>query len=77
MNVLTKNEKDGLDQVFLSIHMNTDKYKKMKEISTLIFSHTCKQDIKKLIKVAKDGLKETRTSHFLLGFTKKKKNLSK
>ncbi|MDF1878522.1 hypothetical protein JHD46_02580 [Sulfurimonas sp. SAG-AH-194-C20] len=77
MSALTTNERDGLDEVFLSIHSHTDKYKKIKEISILIMSHTPKLNIKKLIKVAKYGLNETKKSRFILNFTKKKKNLSK
>ena len=30
MGVLTKNERDGLEDVFLSIHTSTDKYKKLR-----------------------------------------------
>jgi hypothetical protein len=75
MSALTTNERDGLDEVFLSIH--TDKYKKIKVISTLLIFNKPKFNMKRLIKVAKYGLKETKTSQFIFSFTKKKKNLSK
>ncbi|CAI6149515.1 MAG: hypothetical protein SPLUMA1_SPLUMAMAG1_00876 [uncultured Sulfurimonas sp.] len=77
MSALTTNERDGLDEVFLSIHTHTDKYKKIKEISSLLISSKPKFNITRLIKVAKYGLKETKTTQFLLNLTKKKKNLSK
>jgi len=76
MGTLTKKERDGLEDVFLSIH-STDKYKKFKDLSTLITSNYTALNLKKLLKHAKYGLKETKISHFLLKFTKKKKNLSK
>ena len=75
MSALTTNERDGLDEVFLSV--DTDKYKKIKLISTLLIFNKPKFNMKRLIKVAKYGLKETKTSQFIFSFTKKKKNLSK
>jgi hypothetical protein len=77
MGVLTKNERDGLEDVFLSIHSSTNKYKKLKDLSTLIMAHETAQNFKKLLKQAKYGLKETKLSQFLLKYSKKKKNLSK
>ena len=77
MSALTKNERDGLDDVFLSIHSRTEKYEKLKEVSSLIFSNQTKQEFTKLLKDAKIGLKESKVSKFILDLTKKKKNLSK
>ena len=77
MSALTKNERDGLDDVFLSIHTHKNKYQKIKEISALIFSKETHLNMQKLLKQAKHGLKETKISHFLLQLSKKKKNLSK
>jgi hypothetical protein len=77
MSALTKNERDGLEDVFLSIHSREDKYKKIKEISKLIISHESTLDFKNLLKQAKYGLKETKISYFFLNYAKKKKNLSK
>lgn len=77
MGVLTKNERDGLEDVFLSIHKSTDKYKKIKDLSALIMTHKTTLNFKKLLKQAKYGLKETKMSQFLLKYSKKKKNLSK
>ena len=77
MGVLTKNERDGLEDAFLSIHTSTNKYKKIKDLSALIMTHETTLNFKKLLKQAKYGLKETKISHFLLKYSKKKKNLSK
>ena len=77
MGALTKSERDGLDDVFLSIHSNQDKFKKIKEISTLIMSRKNDFSMTKLINQAKYGLKETDFSHFIDFINKKKKNLSK
>ena len=76
MGALTKNERDGLEDVFMSIQ-SVDKYEKLKDLSTLIISKPTTLNFKKLVKQAKSGLKETKISHFLLKFVKKKKNLSK
>jgi hypothetical protein len=77
MGALTKKERDGLDDVFLSIHTREEKYQKIKEISTLIITHYSSQNFSKLLKQAKYGLKETKISKFLKQYYKKKKNLSK
>jgi len=77
MSALTKNERDGLEDVFLAIHTQQDKYQKIKKISSLIMDHNRSFNLVKLLKQAKHGLKETKLSQFLLNFSKKKKNLSK
>jgi len=77
MSALTQNERDGLEDVFLSIHTPSDKYRKIKDISTLLMSHQSNFNLTKLLKQAKEGLKETKIPHFILKFTQKKKNLSK
>ena len=77
MNTLTQTERDGLDDVFLSIQANHSKLEKIKEISALIISTNTKKTIHKLCKQAKYGIKETKFSHFIGSFYKKKKNLSK
>jgi len=77
MSALTKNERDGLDDVFLSIHSHDDKFRKLKYISSLLLSTKSELGVSKLLKQAKDGLKETRFSYFLTELGKKKKNLSK
>lgn len=77
MNALSQNEREGLEDVFSSIHSNTNRYEKIKELSSLIMSCTTKVDIQKLLKSAKKGVEETKISHYLLDISKKKKNLSK
>ena len=77
MSALTKDEREGLEEVFLSIHAHGDKYKKIKELSSLIISHTSSIDYLKLLKQAKHRLNKAKISHFSLNFSKKKKNLSK
>ncbi len=77
MGALTKNERDGLEEVFLSIHSGYEKYQKIKYISALIMSKGNTISVNTLIKRAKYGLKETNISHFIAYITKKKKYLSK
>ncbi len=77
MSTLTKQERDGLEEIFLSIHTNGNKYTKLKEISSLIMSKNISLKTSKFIKMAKIGLKESKLSQFITLFIKKKKNLSK
>ena len=77
MSALSKSERDGLEDVFLSIHSNQDKYKKIKDLSALIISKGNNFSIPKLLKQAKYGLKETKFTHLMTYFDKKKRNLSK
>ncbi len=77
MNALSQNEREGLEDVFSSIHANTKRYEKLKELSSLVMGYTTSIDMKKLLKYAKRGVKEGKISHYLLNFSKKKKNLSK
>ncbi len=77
MSALTQNERDGLDDVFLSIHSNEDKLQRIKEISRLIISHGHKLSMQNMFKQAKYGIKESGFSHFIPFISKKKKNLSK
>ena len=77
MSALTKKERDGLEDVFLSIHSERDRGEKIKEISTLLFSSDIAVTLSKLLKQVKYGLKETKTTHLFYKTVKKKKNLSK
>jgi len=77
MGALTKNERDGLDDVFLSIHSREEKFEKMKDLATLLISHQATKKFSKLFNSAKLGLKETKISHLFHQYRKKKKNLSK
>jgi len=68
MGALTKQERDGLEDIFLSLGGSNDKILISKNISISTI---------KLIKVAKIGLNEVKKSRFIEFFLKKKKNLSK
>ncbi|WP_372999619.1 hypothetical protein [Sulfurimonas sp.] len=77
MSALTKQERDGLEEIFLSIGNNSSKYSKLKEFSPLILSKNISLNTSKFLKMAKIGLKESKLSQFITLFSKKKKNLSK
>jgi len=77
MSALTKNEREGLNDVFLSIHSHQEKYRKIKEISSLIMSKKSSLTIAKLMQVAKIELNDTKLLPLLAFLSKKKKNLSK
>jgi len=77
MSTLTKQERDGLEDIFMSIHTNSNKYTKVKEFSSLIMSKNISLNTSKFLKMAKIGLKESKLSQFITLFIKKKKNLSK
>ena len=76
MGALTKKERDGLEDVFISIQ-DVNRYERFKKLSILIISKPTRLNFKGLLKQANSGLKETKLSHYLLNFVKKKKNLSK
>jgi hypothetical protein len=77
MGTLTKNERDGLEEVFMSIHSHSNKYQNLKELSTLIMSRRVRFSVSTFVKQVKYGVKETNLSHFLSYISKKKKYLSK
>jgi len=73
MSTLTKNERDGLEDVFLSIHSKN----KSRELLSLIMVKDRNLNLYILLKRAKAGLKESIFSHFFAFISKKKKFLSK
>ena len=77
MGTLTKQERDALDDVFLSIHSNSNKYKKIKEFGSIIIASDISFATAKLLKHAKLGLKKAKSSQILAFFAKKKNSLSK
>lgn len=77
MSTLTKKERDGLDDVFLSIHTNGGKYKKFKDLSPLIITSQISNVLSKLLKRAILGQKKKKILNFLSYLYKKKKSLSK
>ena len=53
MSALTKKERDGLEDVFISIHSHNEKYQKIKEISSLIINNNTTINFSNLLKRAK------------------------
>jgi len=76
MSTLTQQERDGLEDVFLSIH-NNNKYYKTKVFSFIITDTNISSVAAKLLKQAKIGLKKRKRLYFFSFFNKKKKSLSK
>ncbi|MDT8338707.1 MAG: hypothetical protein RQ763_05885 [Sulfurimonas sp.] len=77
MSTLTKQEKDALEDVFLSIQTGKNKYQKIRELSSFIIASDISSVVSKLLKRAKLGLKKRKSSYFLSFLDKKKKSLSK
>lgn len=68
MGMLTREERDGLEDVFLSIHSKKSVYNIIKHYNNML---------KNSAKHAKIGAKMNEIYKFLSIFSKKKKNLSK
>ena len=77
MSTLTKNEKEGLEDVFLSIHTNQSKYEKIKFLSLLIMRKGSNLSTLKALKHAEHGYFKAKFSYFLSNLSLKKKNLRK
>jgi len=77
MSALTKRERDGLEDVFLSIHSNDNGFKKVKDLSSIIIDSDISLVLSKLLKHTKIGLKRSKYLKFVAYFIKKKKYLSK
>ncbi|MDX9757427.1 MAG: hypothetical protein RBT52_08025 [Sulfurimonas sp.] len=77
MSALTKQERDALEEVFLSIHTKNNRYEKIKEIPSFIITADISVALSKLLKRAKFGLRKRKISQFFSFFDKKKKFLSK
>ena len=77
MSALTKEERDGLEDVFLSIHSHNKKFEKFKQLSQIIIYKKFDFSFKYLLKGSKYGGKKINFSHLLTLFTKKKKHLRK
>jgi len=73
MGALTKQERDSLEDIFLSIGKSDDKYSKLKQYT----SKNISLNASRLLKMAKIGIKESKLSQFITLFGKKKKKLSK
>ena len=77
MNVLTTNEREGLEDVFLSIHTDNNKYNKIKNISSILLNKKLSFSTTSLFKRANFGLNRLKLSNLLNKISKKKKYLSK
>jgi len=77
MSTLTQQERDGLEDVFLSIHNNKNKFYKTRAFSFIITDTNISSVAAKLLKQAKIGLKKRKRLYFFSFFNKKKKSLSK
>jgi len=65
MGTLTQSERDGLEDVFLSIHSQKIEYERIKKLSSLVISKDVSIFMSKLLKRAKMGLKENKLSKFM------------
>lgn len=77
MSILTQNEREGLEEVFLSIKTSTNRYKRLKIFIIMWFNIQLKKSRRKEPKIRTAGNfrdKLTKNSSFL---SKVKKNLSK
>ncbi len=78
MGTLTKNERDGLEEVFLSIQPRGEKnYKKIKELSSFFITKISLLTFSLIHKNSTNEPKWASFSHFFSDLSKKKKNLSK
>lgn len=77
MGTLTKKERDGLEDVFLSIHANNHKLQKIKDLSKLLIHKSFHFSIQKLIKDVNKGFKGTNIENLALFLDKTKKHLRK
>ena len=77
MSILTQNEREGLEEVFLSIKTSTSRYEKLKSFTLLWIDLHLKKVPKKEAKAPVSGkFRDKLTKNFNF-FTKVKKNLSK
>ncbi len=76
MSALTKKERDGLEDVFLSIHSTGKDYLNIKDYYALIITNKISISLSNLLKRAKTGLKKGKRTQFSPFLSKKKKPLS-
>jgi len=76
MSALTKEERDGLEDVFLSIHSTGKSHLNIKDFYALIITNRISLSVSNLLKRAKIGLKKDKRTQFSSFFVKKKKPLS-
>jgi len=69
MSVLSKNEREGLEDVFLSIHTHQEKYEKIKNLASLIFNYKNSHKLKRIFTKTDSNLQDKKLVLFF------KKNL--
>jgi len=77
MGALTKQERDSLEEIFLSIGKSDDKYSRLKQYTSKNISKNISLNASRLLRMAKIGIKESKLSQLITLYSKKKKKLSK
>lgn len=77
MSYLTKSEREGLEDIFLSIHTNDNKSLKLRRILTSLHYKLVPFFTYNLYKKIKTHTKQPKFPYFRAYLTKQKKNLSK
>lgn len=74
---LTQQEREALEDVFLSINANKQKYEKLKEISQLLLRNNISNRFENFFTNLKSGIKQTNLCSFTSFLSKTKKHLRK
>ena len=77
MSILTQNEREGLEEVFLSIKTSTSRYEKLKSFIVLWIGIQSKKSVQKPLKALPAGKFRDKFTKIFGFFTKVKKILSK
>jgi hypothetical protein len=76
MGILTTKERDGLEEVFLCINTDTQKFLNIKDYYALFLNKKIAISLANLFKPTKFGLFNDKNAQFTSFFSKKKKPLS-
>ncbi len=77
MNTLTEKERNGLEDVFNSIHVDKTKYPISYYLSSFLLIDKTVLKSKTFAYRVRNSMKSTKISRLLTNYIKKKKNLSK
>ena len=77
MGTLTKKEREGLEDVFLSIHTDNQKFQRLRDLSQLLIHKNLHFSLQRLLKDVNKGLKGANIENLLLFLDKTKKHLRK
>lgn len=77
MNTLTEKERNGLEDVFNSIHADKTKYSISHYLSSFLLIDKSTIQTRIFTHRLKKSIKSTKLSQFIINYSKKKKNLSK